>query len=176
MKTDPPAGGFVLIFILLFMWKFLEKLRALPEDARKAIVLFSSMGITALILTSWLVFPVPHFGALSQEDQERKSAENLTAPFSIIGGEIQESVGGIKNKWDSLGGTAGILSAVSALKEKVAENTASSTTATTTPAEEYFNEIFASSTTEIFNEATTTQASSTEAAEATETFTISQPL
>lgn len=115
------------------MWKFLEKLRSLPEGSRKMVVLFSSAGITVIILVSWLVFPVPHFGTLSNAEKGRKSAEELITPFSVIGGEIHNSAGGIKEKWTSLGGTAGMLSLVSsALKENSTTKNATSTTATTT--------------------------------------------
>lgn len=124
------------------MWKFLEKLRALPDDSRKMVVLFLSASITGILLTSWLVFPVPHFGSLSDAEKERKSAEALIAPFSIIGGEVHQAAGSIKEKWSSFGGTAGILSAVAVLQTNMAGGsttqalldgaTASSTVATTT--------------------------------------------
>lgn len=113
------------------MWKLVEKLRALPEGSRKAVVLFSSAGITAVILLSWLVFPVPHFGSLSEVEKERKSAEQLSTPFSVIGGEIHGSLGGIKEKWSSFGGMAGILSAVSLLKENMMGANATSTATST---------------------------------------------
>jgi hypothetical protein len=111
------------------MWKFIEKLRTLPENQRKATALFSSAGITGVILLSWLVFPVPHFGSLSNADKERKNAEQLTAPFSVIGEQFHEAAESVKNEWSALGGSAGLLSAVSTLKENIAaENATSSAT------------------------------------------------
>lgn len=102
------------------MWKFFEKLQALPEETRKIVVLFSAGMITAILLVSWLVFPAPHFGELSAEEKSRKNAENLLTPFSIIGGEIHESVGGIKEKWASFGG---------GVSSEIATTTATTTTA-----------------------------------------------
>lgn len=115
------------------MYKHLKKLRALPEGKRKIIVLFSSAGVTTLILVSWLVFPVPHFGSLSEAEKERKSTDTLIAPFSLIGGEVYGAFGGIKEKWASLGGTAGMLSVVSALKENIPGGATTTTTSTSTP-------------------------------------------
>jgi hypothetical protein len=123
---------FQFSFLLFTMYKHLKKLRALPEGKRKVIVLFSSAGVTALILISWLVFPVQHFGSLSEAEKERKNAGTLIAPFSLIGGELHGAFGGIKEKWASLGGTAGVLSVVSALKENIPEG-ATTTTPTSTP-------------------------------------------
>lgn len=144
------------------MWKFIEKLRALPEESRKIAVLFFSGIITALLLVSWLVFPVPHFGLLSDTEKERKNAQNLTAPFSVIGGEIHEATRDIKEKWTSLGGIAGISSAVLSLKENTAEN-ATSSTVTSVPEEKalptqkaFLNENTASSTKNEPTAATTT--------------------
>jgi hypothetical protein len=114
------------------MFKHLEKLRALPEGKRKIIVLAYSSGITAVILLSWLVFPTSHFGSLVDEDKERKSAENLVAPFSAIGGEIEQATGGLKEKWDSFGGSAGILSAISAIKGNAPGSATTTDTSATT--------------------------------------------
>lgn len=109
------------------MWDFLEKLRAMPDEARKTVALFSSLGITALILVSWFVFPVPHFGSLSAEERERKPAEDLLAPFSLIGQEIGVATNGIKDSWSSVSGvTAAIKSQM-----VVPDGTASSSFATT---------------------------------------------
>lgn len=105
------------------MWKFIEKLRRLPERSRKVVVLLSSGGITAILLVSWLVFPVPHFGALSEAEKERKNAENLAAPFSIIGGEIDNSLKGIKEKWKSFSGAAGILATTTTTNGIAGEDT-----------------------------------------------------
>lgn len=93
------------------MWDFLEKLRAMPDEARKTVALFSSLGITALILVSWFVFPVPHFGSLSAEEQERKPAEDLLGPFSLIGQEIGVATNGIKDSWSSVSGAASVIKA-----------------------------------------------------------------
>lgn len=146
------------------MWKFIEKLRAIPEESRKIAVLFFSGIITALLLVSWLVFPVPHFGLLSDAEKERKSAKNLTAPFSVIGGEIHEATRDVKEKWTSLGGIAGMLSAVQSLKENTVEN-ASSSTVTSVPEEKalpaqkaFLDENTASSTKNETTVATTTVA------------------
>ena len=110
------------------MWKFIEKLRRLPERSRKVVVLLSSGGITAILLISWLVFPVPHFGALSEAEKERKNAENLAAPFSIIGGEIDNSFKGIKEKWKSFSGAAGsVLATTSTTTNSIAGEDASTT-------------------------------------------------
>lgn len=152
------------------MYKHLKKLRALPEGKRKIIVLFSSAGVTALILLSWLVFPVPHFGSLSEAERERKSADTLIAPFSLIGGEVNGAVGGIKEKWAALGGTAGMLSVVSALKENIPGGATTTTTSTSTPEinqnkeavsaqETFLADNVASSTSEMTT--TTTKATST---------------
>lgn len=112
--------------LLAVMWKFIEKLRTLPESSRKAVALFSSAGITAVILLSWLVFPVPHFGSLTADEEERKNAESLIAPFSVVGEQLHAAIGSVKNEWSSFGGTAGILSSVSALKENLAAGNATS--------------------------------------------------
>jgi hypothetical protein len=120
------------------MLKFLEKLRALPEGSRKAVVLFSSASITTVLIVSWLVFPVPHFGALTDAEKERKSATDLTAPFSIISGEVHQATGDIKEKWSSFKGLTGILSAVSALQENMEREATS--TATSTPETNVFLE------------------------------------
>jgi hypothetical protein len=120
------------------MWKYIEKLRALPERSRKIVVLFSSAFFTLIIMVSWLVFPVPHFGSLTEAEKQRKNAEHLVAPFSIIGGEIEHATGEIKDQWSSLGGAAGILSAMSAMKENMGE--ATTTAATSTPEETSFSE------------------------------------
>ncbi len=109
------------------MWKFLEKLRGMPEGSRKAVALFSSMFITATVLVSWLVFPVPHFGSLSTAEKERKSAENLITPFSVIGEEVHGAFGNIKGKWSSLGGVASLLSAAASLEKNREQKSATST-------------------------------------------------
>lgn len=109
------------------MWKFIEKLQRLPEEARKSIVFFSSAGITALILVSWLIFPVPHFGMTSPEEEERKKAEDLLTPFAVIEGEVQGTVTEIKDRLKSFGGVGGIFSAVSAPRESATTSAATST-------------------------------------------------
>lgn len=118
------------------MWKFIEKLRTLPEGSRKAVVLFSSAGITGIILLSWLVFPVPHFGSLSTAEKERKNAADLAAPFSVFGDEIHQAVGGLKNEWSSFGGTAGVVSALSEIQKNVAKENATSSVSSATPTDE----------------------------------------
>lgn len=145
------------------MWKFLEKLRGLPEESRKMVVLFSSACITAILMVSWLVFPVPHFGSLSDAEKERKSAEKLITPFSVIGGEVHQAAGDIKEKWSSFGGTAGILSAVTAVKENFTGGNA-----TSAPQALLGSDVAASSTDEVVNTtsterevATTTRATAT---------------
>ncbi|MBI2120764.1 MAG: hypothetical protein HYT94_04040 [Parcubacteria group bacterium] len=108
------------------MWNFLDKLRAMPEEARKRVGLFLSAVFTGILLVSWMVFPVPHFGSLTAEEKERKSAENLLAPFSALGNEIGVATDGIKDSWSSLSGTASVI------KAKIeAKNATSSFSATT---------------------------------------------
>jgi hypothetical protein len=84
------------------VWKFIEKLRGYPSKTRKTITLGFSIFLTAFIVISWMVFPVPHFGNFSVDEKERKMSKNLATPFSVIGDEIYQTAGDIKNEVSGL--------------------------------------------------------------------------
>lgn len=90
------------------MWKFLERIRTLPEKSKNTIVFFSSSFITAVLLVSWLVFPTTHFGISQNNEKGRKTTEELLTPFSVFSGEIGQTIASIKDKW-SLAGAAEVL-------------------------------------------------------------------